>query len=72
MDVLERIPLTVVQGDEVIFDKFAGTVLAIKGVDHMVLREREILAVDRPDKEKHHERLRREHAESVKAEGVTS
>jgi len=35
----------VAKGDEILFGKYAGTEINLDGVDHMVLKEEEILAV---------------------------
>jgi chaperonin GroES len=40
-----RIDPDVAKGDEVLFGKYAGTEISLDGVDHMVLKEEEILAV---------------------------
>lgn len=41
----KRIPMTVKQGDEVLFNKYAGTEVKLDGVDHLVMREEDILAI---------------------------
>ena len=41
----KRIALTVKNGDEVLFNKYAGTEVKLDGVDHLVMREEDILAV---------------------------
>ncbi len=41
----QRIALEVQVGDKVLFAKYAGTDVNIDGVDHLVLSERDILAV---------------------------
>jgi len=38
-------PLEVKAGDRVFFRKYAGTELTLEGVDHLIMREDEILAV---------------------------
>lgn len=40
----ERIPLTVKEGDRVIFSSYAGDDIAIGDVDYLLLRESDILA----------------------------
>lgn len=44
-EVGNLIPLDVKAGDEVLIGKYAGNELKLDGVDHVVLREEEILAV---------------------------
>jgi chaperonin GroES len=39
------IPLDVKQGDRVLFGKYSGTEIKVEGVDHIILREDEILGV---------------------------
>lgn len=39
------LPLTVKQGDKVLFGKYAGDEIKIEGVEHIILRESDILAV---------------------------
>jgi len=41
----KRIALAVKQGDEVLFNKYAGTEIKLDGVDHLVMREEDILAI---------------------------
>ena len=41
----KRIPLDVKTGDRVLFGKYAGTEIKIDEVDHIILREDEILGV---------------------------
>ncbi len=41
----KRIPLAVKNGDEVLFNKSAGTEVKLDGVDHLVMREEDILAI---------------------------
>jgi chaperonin GroES len=38
------IPLTVKKGDKVLIGKFSGTEVEIGGIDHVIVREEEILA----------------------------
>jgi len=38
------IPLTVKKGDKVLIGKFSGTEVEIEGVEHLIVREEEILA----------------------------
>ncbi len=40
-----RLPLEVKAGDIVIFGKYAGSEIKIDGIEHLVLREEDILAV---------------------------
>ncbi|MFV0421403.1 co-chaperone GroES [Oleidesulfovibrio sp.] len=39
------IPMTVKAGDVVLFNKYAGTEVKLDGVDHLVMREDDILAI---------------------------
>jgi len=38
-------PLDVKKGDNVLFGKYAGTEINIEGVEHLILREEDILAI---------------------------
>lgn len=40
-----RIEMAVKKGDEVLFNKYAGTEIKLDGVEHLVMREEDILAV---------------------------
>jgi chaperonin GroES len=39
------IPLTVKEGDRVLFGKYAGTEIKIDGDEHLIMREDDILAI---------------------------
>ena len=41
----ERVALAVKAGDMVLFNKYAGTEVKLDGVDHLVMREEDILAI---------------------------
>ena len=41
----KRVPLEVKAGDRVLFSKYAGTEIKIDGVEHMFMREDDILGV---------------------------
>ncbi|WP_147820216.1 co-chaperone GroES [Salidesulfovibrio onnuriiensis] len=41
----KRVAMTVKDGDTVLFAKYAGTEIKIDGVEHLVMREDDILAV---------------------------
>ncbi|MBQ7584835.1 MAG: co-chaperone GroES [Desulfovibrionaceae bacterium] len=41
----KRVELAVKVGDEVLFNKYAGTEVKLDGVDHLVMREEDILAI---------------------------
>jgi len=41
----ELTPLTVKAGDKVLFGKYAGDELKLDGVEHIILREEDILAI---------------------------
>ncbi len=40
----KRIPLDVVEGDEVLYSKYGGTEIKVEGEDLLVLRESDVLA----------------------------
>ena len=41
----KRIPLDVKKGDRVLFGKYAGTEIKIEGVEHLIMREDDVLAI---------------------------
>jgi chaperonin GroES len=41
----ERIPLDVKKGDRVLFGKYSGNEIKIDGVEHLIMREDDILAI---------------------------
>jgi len=41
----KRIPLEVKEGDRVLFGKYAGTEIKIDGVEHLIMREDDILGI---------------------------
>ena len=41
----KRIPLDVKKDDRVLFGKYAGTEIKIEGVEHLIMREDDILAI---------------------------
>ncbi|KUJ96658.1 MAG: 10 kDa chaperonin [Desulfonauticus sp. 38_4375] len=41
----KTIPMSVKVGDKVLFNKYAGTEVKIEGVEHLVMREDDILAI---------------------------
>ena len=41
----EIVPLTVKKGDRVLFGKYAGDEVKLDGVEHIILRESDILAI---------------------------
>jgi chaperonin GroES len=41
----ERIPLTVKKNDRVLFTKYGGNEIRIDGVEHLIMREDDIIAV---------------------------
>lgn len=41
----ERVAMAVKKGDDVLFNKYAGTEVKLDGVDHLVMREEDILAI---------------------------
>ncbi|RMG09018.1 MAG: co-chaperone GroES [Planctomycetota bacterium] len=45
LDSGERAPVSVKEGDVVVFGKYAGTEIKIDGEEHQIMRESEILAV---------------------------
>jgi len=41
----KRIPLEVKEGDRILFSKYAGTEIKINGVEHIFMKQEDILAV---------------------------
>jgi chaperonin GroES len=41
----KRVPLEVKKGDRVLFSKYSGTEINIDGVEHLFMREEDILAI---------------------------
>ena len=41
----KRIPMEVKKGDRILFSKYAGTEIKIDGVEHIFMKEEDILAV---------------------------
>ena len=41
----KKIAMTVKAGDKVLFNKYAGTEIKIDGIEHLVMREDDILAI---------------------------
>ncbi len=41
----KRVPMSVKAGDRVLIGKYSGTEVKIDGVDHVIVREDEILAI---------------------------
>ncbi|MFO7728556.1 MAG: co-chaperone GroES [Desulfonatronovibrio sp.] len=41
----KAVPMSVKNGDSVLFNKYAGTEVKIDGVEHLVMREDDILAI---------------------------
>ncbi|MBQ4566533.1 MAG: co-chaperone GroES [Desulfovibrio sp.] len=41
----KRVELAVKKGDLVLFNKYAGTEVKLDGIDHLVMREEDILAI---------------------------
>ena len=41
----ERRPLDVTTGDRILFGKYGGTEIKLEGVEHLILREDEVLAI---------------------------
>lgn len=41
----KAVPLTVKKGDRVLFSKYGGTEVQVKGVEHLIMREDDILAI---------------------------
>jgi chaperonin GroES len=39
------IPLDVKKGDRILFGKYSGTEIKVDGVEHLILREEEVLGV---------------------------
>ncbi|MBM7606646.1 chaperonin GroES [Metabacillus crassostreae] len=45
LDSGEKVALDVVEGDRIIFSKYAGTEVKYEGTEYLILRENDILAV---------------------------
>jgi len=41
----KRVPLEIKKGDRILFSKYAGTEIKIDGVEHLFMREEDILAI---------------------------
>ncbi len=41
----KRVELEIKEGDNVLFSKYAGTEIKIEGVEHLIMREDDILAI---------------------------
>jgi chaperonin GroES len=41
----KKAPLTVKPGDKILFGKYSGTEIKIDGVEHLIMREEDVLAV---------------------------
>ena len=41
----KRIPLEIKKGDRILFSKYAGTEIKLDGVEHLVMREEDILSI---------------------------
>lgn len=41
----KRIPMEVKKGDRILFSKYAGTEIKIDGVEHVFMREEDVLAI---------------------------
>ena len=41
----KRVPLNVKEGDRILFGKYSGTEIQIEGVEHLIMREDDILAI---------------------------
>ena len=41
----KRVPLEVKKGDRILFNKYGGNEITINGVEHLIMREDDILAV---------------------------
>lgn len=41
----QRIPMTVKKGDKILFGKYAGNEIKIEGVEHLIMREDDILGI---------------------------
>ena len=41
----KRVAMTVKQGDQVLFNKYAGTEIKLDDIDHLIMREEDILAI---------------------------
>ncbi|MBI2026337.1 MAG: co-chaperone GroES [Deltaproteobacteria bacterium] len=41
----EKVPLDVKKGDRILFGKYSGTEITIEGIEHLIMREDDILGV---------------------------
>ena len=41
----KRLPLAVKEGDRILFGKYSGTEIKLDGVEHLILREDEVLGI---------------------------
>jgi len=41
----ERLPMTVKEGDRILFSKYGGNEIKIDGVEHLIMQEDDILAI---------------------------
>jgi len=41
----KTIPLSVKKGDKVLIGKYSGTEVTVEGIEHLILREEEVLAI---------------------------
>ena len=41
----KRVPMAVKAGDKILFNKYAGTEVKLDGIEHLVMREDDILAI---------------------------
>jgi chaperonin GroES len=41
----KRVPLEVKKGDRILFSKYSGTEIKVDGVEHLFMREEDILAI---------------------------
>ena len=41
----KKAPLTVKPGDKILFGKYSGTEIKIDGVEHLIMREEDVLAI---------------------------
>ncbi|MBO8143762.1 MAG: co-chaperone GroES [Thermodesulfobacterium sp.] len=45
LDSGQKQPLTVKEGDKILFSKYAGTEIKIKGEEYLIMREDDVLAI---------------------------
>lgn len=45
LDSGQKVPLQVKKGDKILYGKYSGTEVKVEGVDHLIIREEDVLAI---------------------------